>query len=316
VGHLINHFFSDITHFDSQIFTTIKDLVFKPGFLTKEYISGRRLRYLNPIRMYVFISAVFFLVMFAGSEEESGHVEDNNHAVNLYRQHVADSLRSAPDTARKTFNSELASQLDTAEALLPNTEALNFSFGSSGKIVIDMTENKYNNLKAFDSLQARLPDSAREKGILGWMLRKNIKIKEEHGHRSHIRIEKNIQHTIPKIMFVLLPLFALFTSWFYSRKEYVYTQHAIFSIHFHSFMFLLFLLFLLIGKLFDNQWSGIFLAAISLLLVFVYLVAALHGMYRQNFWLSLGKAAAICILYTIAIILAFGVIMLLAFLQA
>src|ERR1700743_593598 len=54
--HLVGHFLADITHFDSKIFITIKDLVWRPGFLTREYAEGRRVRYLNPIRMYIFIS--------------------------------------------------------------------------------------------------------------------------------------------------------------------------------------------------------------------------------------------------------------------
>ncbi|MFI5131717.1 MAG: DUF3667 domain-containing protein, partial [Chitinophagales bacterium] len=63
--HLVTHFFYDITHFDGKFFTTLKDLLFKPGFLTREYMKGRRVNYLNPIRMYVFTSAIFFLVFFS-----------------------------------------------------------------------------------------------------------------------------------------------------------------------------------------------------------------------------------------------------------
>jgi hypothetical protein len=44
---------------------TLKDLLFKPGFLTKEYMKGRRKNYLHPVRMYVFTSAVFFLVFYS-----------------------------------------------------------------------------------------------------------------------------------------------------------------------------------------------------------------------------------------------------------
>jgi len=70
-SHLVGHFLADITHYDSKLITTIKDLIFKPGFLTKEYNAGKRMRYLNPIRMYVFISAIFFLVMFSRKEEDT-----------------------------------------------------------------------------------------------------------------------------------------------------------------------------------------------------------------------------------------------------
>ena len=61
---LVIHFFYDITHFDSNFFYTLKYLLFKPGFLSKEYLNGRRARYLNPVKMYVFTSAIFFLIFF------------------------------------------------------------------------------------------------------------------------------------------------------------------------------------------------------------------------------------------------------------
>ena len=63
--HLVTHFFNDITHFDGKFFSTVKYLLLKPGFLTAEYVRGRRARYLHPIRMYVFTSAFFFLIYFS-----------------------------------------------------------------------------------------------------------------------------------------------------------------------------------------------------------------------------------------------------------
>src|SRR5689334_20294566 len=64
-GSLISHFISDITHFDGKFFSTTRYLLTSPGFLPSEYIAGRRARYLHPIRMYVFTSAVFFLLFFS-----------------------------------------------------------------------------------------------------------------------------------------------------------------------------------------------------------------------------------------------------------
>ncbi|MBC7411543.1 MAG: DUF3667 domain-containing protein, partial [Bacteroidia bacterium] len=61
--HLVSHFFNDITHFDSKFFGTIIPLLFKPGFLTKEFLGGRRQRYLEPIRMYVFLSFLCFFII-------------------------------------------------------------------------------------------------------------------------------------------------------------------------------------------------------------------------------------------------------------
>ena len=70
VWHLIQHFFNDITHFDGKFFETVKYLLRKPGFLSREYMRGRRMTYLNPIRMYVFTSAIFFILLFSLSKPE------------------------------------------------------------------------------------------------------------------------------------------------------------------------------------------------------------------------------------------------------
>jgi len=170
-----------------------------------------------------------------------------------------------------------------------------------GKVIIDLTENKYSTLREYDSVQRTLPDSMRNKGFMHWLLRNNVRQKQKNGGQSKMHVEVDVHHDIPKIMFVLLPLFALYVSWFYSRKQYYYVNHAIFTVHYHCFIFLLFLVFMGIGKLISNDWTELILTSLALILAFIYLVAALHGMYRQSFWLCLGKAALIFLLYFITI---------------
>ncbi|HEV3326244.1 MAG TPA: DUF3667 domain-containing protein [Puia sp.] len=305
VGHLIAHFFEDITHFDGKFFVTVKDLIIRPGFLTREYVAGKRTRYLNPIRMYVFISAVFFVALFAGSEESTNRPEDNTHAVNVFRQQVADSLRAVKtDSLRRSFNNSLAVRLDSAGKNKSTDESLSLNYGSSGLVLIDIEENKYNNLREYDSVQRTLADTARDKGMMHWILRNNVRQKVKHGGQNKMHLEVNIQHDIPKIMFLLLPLFALYVRWFYSRKKYYYVNHAIFSVHFHSFVFLFFLLLLLLSAIIPGHWTGLILAGTSPIPIFIYLVAALHGMYQQSWRLSLLKGLAIALLYMITMTLA------------
>lgn len=264
IGHIVGHFFADITHFDSKFFITVKDLFVRPGFLTREYVAGRRMSYLNPIRMYIFISAIFFLAMFAGKKEH-------------------EQPASPPDFAKEKAKDE----------------SLSLKMGD-GNVIIDMAEYKYNTVREFDSVQATLPDSAKEKGTMHWILRHNVREKEKRG-TSKIHIEVDISHDIPKLMFILLPLFALYVGWFYSRKKYYYVNHAIFSVHYHSFIFLLFLVFLLLARLIPAIGFQIALALLSLILTFVYLVAALHGMYGQSVGRSLLKGMGIAFLYSLTL---------------
>lgn len=58
---LFLHFFEDLTHYENSFWKTLKNLIFSPGELTRQYLSGKRVSYLAPIRLYIFISFVTFL---------------------------------------------------------------------------------------------------------------------------------------------------------------------------------------------------------------------------------------------------------------
>jgi hypothetical protein len=66
VLHFAREATEDLTHADSRLWGTIIALLFKPGFLTREFLSGRRVRYLPPLRLYLVLSVLFFLAV--GSE--------------------------------------------------------------------------------------------------------------------------------------------------------------------------------------------------------------------------------------------------------
>lgn len=62
-GHFLHQFLGDYFTFDSKITRSLKPLLFKPGELTLEYARGRRQRYVPPLRLFIFLSVLFFLVV-------------------------------------------------------------------------------------------------------------------------------------------------------------------------------------------------------------------------------------------------------------
>lgn len=282
-GHLASHFLQDVTHYDSKFFTSLKDLVLKPGFLTSEYNAGRRMSYLNPIRMYVFISAIFFLVVFSTQKEEKPEVKKANP-----QELIADTNRQQSLT------------IDAADAT----------------VEIRIAGRKYARISQYDSVQRRLPDSSKDDAFNRYASRKIIRLQNEHPLDGEIIVSQNIEHDIPRIMFVLLPLFALYVSWFYRRRNHYYSQFAIFSLHFHSFIFILFLLDMLVLWPMHGIYSWAIVSGLSALGVFVYLVAALRRAYTEFWGWSVLKALGIVLLYEITILLALGIAAVLTFVTA
>src|SRR5690606_11462970 len=61
--YLFTHFIEDLVHYDGSFWKTLKNLLFKPGILTREYLKGKRKEYVAPVKLYLFIS---FFVFFVG----------------------------------------------------------------------------------------------------------------------------------------------------------------------------------------------------------------------------------------------------------
>lgn len=71
LGHFLGEAFEDITHADSRVWRTLWALASKPGHLTREFFSGRRSRYLPPVRLYLVVSLVFFLLAGLADERQT-----------------------------------------------------------------------------------------------------------------------------------------------------------------------------------------------------------------------------------------------------
>jgi hypothetical protein len=88
---VIMHLLDDILSFDSRAARTIFPLVTRPGFLTNEYFAGRRVHYVPPLRLYLFISIVFFITLkFFVTADNSNilNVSDNQTLITKIKGHI------------------------------------------------------------------------------------------------------------------------------------------------------------------------------------------------------------------------------------
>lgn len=63
IGHLAFEVFEGFTHFDTKFYNTMRAIFLSPGKITKDFLEGRRGRYVPPVRLYFLISFIFFLAM-------------------------------------------------------------------------------------------------------------------------------------------------------------------------------------------------------------------------------------------------------------
>jgi len=73
----------ELLDIDNKLWLTLKTLIIKPGELTKEFSQGKRAKYTPPLRLYLVISIVFF-ILFTGIYEISGNSQNKSAPVGDY----------------------------------------------------------------------------------------------------------------------------------------------------------------------------------------------------------------------------------------
>lgn len=315
---MLTHFVNDITHFDGKFFTSLKDLFLRPGFLSKEYVRGRRASYLHPVRMYVFTSALFFLIFFSMRQGKDMVQLDD---APMTRERRAEAIAELEEEVAKDSSYNLRQQLvllrDTSREIRPSDLAPYWNDFQ----VISPIGGKYKSMREYDSMQAAKPAAERD----GWFKRmwnkRAVSLNERYRNdkaKSYEHIMDSILHKLPYLLFVSLPLFALLLKLLYfRRKQFYYADHAIFSIHHYIVTFVLVLLAMLWSWM--NVWTGwgiwTFLSVITSLAVFFYLYKAMKRFYGQGRFKTFLKFFLLCILGFIVVTILFVIFSLMSIFQ-
>ena len=247
--HLFIHFFEDLTHYENAFWKTIRNLLFKPATLTKEYLSGKRLSYLAPVRLYIFISFITFLL------------------IALFPSHVSENLNK--------------SEKEITENLVKQDKKGVVAFKKN-------THFKLKSMKEVDSIQKYGKPEEKYSDFEYWVYGKVVHVMEKNT-KGEI-VEKFIEsfvHNIPKILFIIMPFFAFFLWLFHNKKKWYYFDHGIFTLHYFSFLLLIFLILFIIQKITDLLGNGFgFIADITnfvgILWMCYYFYPAHHRFYGES----------------------------------
>ena len=293
LSHLIGHFFNDLTHFDGKFFHSIRRLIGRPGFLPLEYIRGRRAAYPDPIRMYLFVSAVFFLIFYALFTPQTQPVSVDSILSGNDRS-WADLKKSALEKVGSTKDSAALDSTITAfqKAWAAQQKKLNVPGDTSdpedNKLVRQF--NDWSTRSAYDSAQHTVPDSLRDPWLIRQLQYRKISIYNRYGTNVKsifTALFNRFIHLFPYILFLTLPLNAFFLKLLYFRKRDLYlADHGIFLIYLYIFTFLFLLLFFAANKLNENLHSGV----LSFMLFLYFLYGAYYTLRSMRVFYGQGKA--------------------------
>ena len=145
----------------------------------------------------------------------------------------------------------------------PNKEVRQDS--TKNVIINDVSFGKYSSVKEMDSIQKTLPKSERLDGIDAFVERKFSAINEKYTPQEfRDKLLESIQHILPKVLFLYMPLFALTLWLFHGKKKWYYFDHGIFTLHYFSFLLLTFSGILVLTSVFSYLDQLIELSIVSI----------------------------------------------------
>lgn len=310
VGDFFEELFSSIINYDSRFRTSIKTLLFKPGVMSREFINGKRMKYVNPFRFYLSISILFFVFLGLLANFDDLNINNSSDAIEqqledgianitidgvpVANMAELDSIIKAANGPEMTLDSLLAqrkaardssaAKRSYKERYLPDEAYDTIPFFSAafkrGQLYADFNKETgiKNPRRGLDSLKHTNTTFHR------YIYRKAIDAKTL-SDEGPGEIFGYFLNQLPFVIFFFIPVFAIFVWIVYFRRKYSYTDHMVFLFHTQTMFFVLYGLAMLVDAGIElakpGSDSGIATGVATLLFLF-YLYKAMRNFYKQG----------------------------------
>ncbi len=290
--HVIVDILDSFLNWDSKFFATIGLLIAKPWRLTNEFLSGKRVRYVHPLRLYLLASILFFFAV--NYWAKSIHLQPSNLS-------PSDRAELDTDLRKEGLPPEIRGKIENA--LKPESsspEESKTGEASKGKDAAPEPNAKTDNA-------LRKEGDRKDQGDFGPLLQfgadnpatpfeswVETRAKEkigEHGTKAQLFLVPVINN-LPYMMLCCIPLFAIVLKILYMRRRVFYIDHLVYALHIHSFVYLCIMLIVLITLGLNRVIHGALAGWIVGALWFAFAVqifSSIRRVYRQGWFFTIFK---------------------------
>jgi hypothetical protein len=297
--HVIADVLESFLNWDSKFFATIALLIFKPWRLTNEFLAGKRVHYVNPLRLYLLASILFFFAVNYGARDlrfEPGKLGPKDRA------ELEADLKKAdlPPAAREELQALLresspppspaGSPLPEVPSPSPNAPSPTADVASpspapeTGKQRVDYGKIGERPFVVFDQAKSTTPFER-------WIETRAKEKMGEHGTKIGLFIA-TLFSNLPYMMLCCIPLFACVLKILYIRRHIFYIDHLIYALHIHTFAYTGIMLIVLatigLTRVAPGPIAGWAIALLwSAFVVQIFL--SIRRVYRQGWFISTFK---------------------------
>jgi len=305
--HVVADVLESFLNWDSKFFTTIALLILKPWRLTNEFLAGKRVCYVNPLRLYLLASILFFFAVNYGAKDlrfQPGKLGPKDRAeleADLKKGDLPPAAREQLEALLQESPSPSSSPQSTSP--LPATNVPSPPPPPES----DKQRQEYGKIGerpfvVFDEAKSTTPFErwieARAKEKMG-----------EHGTKMGLFIA-TLFSNLPYMMLCCIPLFAFVLKVLYIRRHIFYIDHLIYALHTHTFAYVGTMLIVLstigLNRTAPGPIAGWIIALLWIAFV-VQIFLSIRRVYRQGWFISIFKFFFGGFVYLIVLVVALAV---------
>jgi hypothetical protein len=298
----ISNYFS----FDARFFKSFIPLMFKPGYVARKFIEGKRLQFLHPAQYYLFVSVIFFFLFSFTARKHTqaidkalkqGFESKNIIPIDTIPKLELDSLQLAK-MKEGLKKSQKVTGMSDEEIKALDSVMTNVAVPSAPNLTFDYDEKKVDSLIGVGASDSVIYDAMGMKEDAGFF--------SKMFYRQALKFQKNrgggilqaFYDSIPFAMFFLLPIFAMLLKLFFWRRGR-FSHHLVFSFYYFSFIFVVASIVFGVNLFTDiPDWID----WLVMLSTFIYLWIAIRRFYQQGYFVSFIKSNLVTFLYFIFVI--------------
>ncbi len=281
-GTIFMELLDNFLNYDSRVYRTVFPLLFRPGYVCRRYLEGRRVSFLPPFRLYLFASVVFFLLGPMINDIGGSTDTDPENVPFVIGEQLEEALEEGLEEVRQD---ELANEAvqDAVKKIeeLAGDEPRVITLQDGGEELVGLLEEEG---------IVKIGEGDESDSELERMLRKQFKkLKKE----NIGTLLKNVLNNLPTLMFFLIPILALILKILYFFSKRYYMEHLIVVLYSQSFLFFMVLIAVSLEKVVElssaawPDWPLIYavmdvLVTVSYLWMFIYMFLFLKNVYQQG----------------------------------
>jgi hypothetical protein len=277
-------------NWDSKFATTIGLLLIRPGWLTNQFVAGRRTRYLHPLRLYLLVSIAFFLA--ARLIPVTAPTIDKTELTPEARSKVEEAMKKMPNLP-KDVRTEVNKALDEAAGTPAQTES---AVAKSSEVAPDAAPQTGPSPKSKPVKKNRqklivFDDHRGPQGPFEMWMDRQVKAKlGEDGTKLQLFTE-TLRSNISTMMLFCIPLFAFVLKILYIRQRRFYIEHLVYALHIHSFLYLA-VLVTVVSSMATQRWVPVLRTPLIWILwiaVVVQIFLSIRQVYHQGWFMTTFK---------------------------